>query len=441
MTGVITTAGRQFEDWSADYRLFSKERFDPSALFDIIRRELIQDLGLDRPLVVAMDDTISRKKGRKIPGTAWRRDPMSPPFQANLVWGRRFIQVSAIMPSNQDDKPGRAIPVDFFHAPTAIKPKKNASAEQWSQYRRECRTCSLAQQGVDRLRELRHKMVVDGEDERPLWVSVDGSYTNATVIKNLPHMTTMVGRIRKDARLHPLPGPRAEGAMGRTRQYGREVITPEAVRKDKTIQWQQAQVFAAGKVHTMRYKTITPLLWRSAGPDRPLRLIVIAPLAYKLTPGSKVLYRRPAFLISTDPEIDPVAAINTYVSRWDIEVNIRDEKQLLGFDEAQVRNPASASLAPAFAVSAYAILLLAATRAFGVNGLPAALPPPKWRAKQTRLRPSTPDLLNHLRYELWGRAITGSTFSRFMDRRRSNQKPQNVEPSLASSLFYARPGG
>jgi hypothetical protein len=438
VTSLISTSGRQFDDWTADYRFFAKERFDPSCLFDSIRRQVLDYLDPDSPLVVAMDDTISRKKGRKIPGTSWRRDPLSPPFQANLVWGRRFIQVSAVLPPDQDERPGRAVPIDFFHAPTPIKPKKNVSSQEWSRYRLDCRAQSLSQQGVERLRKLRTKMSAEGQTDRPLWVSVDGSYTNGTVLKRLPDQTTLVGRIRRDARLHPLPDPRRDGTLGRTRLYGTTTITPEQVQQDPSVEWESVPVYAAGKVHMMRYKTISPLLWRTAGADRPLRLMVIAPLAYRPSQGSKLLYRQPAFLISTDPNLTPVQILRTYVSRWDIEVNIRDEKQILGFDEAQVRTPESARTAPCFAVAAYSILLLAAARAFGVNGVPSALPPPKWRAKTTKPRASTSDLINHLRFELWGRAICASSFSHLATPSQPTQRTQKLRPSLASTLFYAQ---
>jgi hypothetical protein len=438
VTSLISTSGRQFNDWTADYRFFSERRFDPSSLFDVIRNEVLEYLDPDRPLIVAMDDTISQKKGRQIPGTRWRRDPMSPPFQANLVWGRQFIQVSAILPSDRIDRPGRAVPIDFTHAPTPTRPRRNAPREDWAQYWRDSRARSLAQQGVERLHQLRSKMSEDGHADRPVWVSVDGSYTNGTVLKQLPEQTTLIGRIRRDARLHPVPTPKTEGCTGRRRLYGANNITPEDVRQDPEIEWQSAQVFAAGKVHTMRYKTVSPLLWRAAGPDRSLRLLVIAPLAYRPSLRSKVLYRHPAFLICTDPALDPVQVLNAYVSRWDIEVNIRDEKQLIGFDEAQVRTPESACTAPSLAVAAYSILLLAGARTFGVNGIPSALPPPKWRAKKTKPRASTSDLINHLRFELWGRAITCSNFSDFATHSPPTTNPEKLQADLASTLFYAQ---
>ncbi len=441
MTGLISTSGRQFQDWSADYRFFSKERFDPNCLFDTVRKGILDDLGAGSPFLVAMDDTITRKKGRKIPGTSWRRDPMSPRFQTNLVWGRRFIQVSALISSDIPDGPGRAVPIDLTHAPTLAKPKKAVSAQEKTEYRREARARSLSQQGVDRLKDLRSKISNDGEPDRPLWVTVDGSYTNTTVLKQLPEKTTLIGRIRCDACLHPKHNPDLDKAKGRTRLYGVEEIRPQQILENSNIGWQTVPVYAAGKIHNMRYKTVAPLLWRPAGADRPLRLLVIAPLAYRLNRSSRILYRRPAFLICTDPDLAPDEILKAYVKRWDIEVNFRDEKQLLGFDEAQVRNPSSACIAPKLAVAAYSFLLLAATRSFGVNGIPSAIPQPKWRAKTKKPRASTMDLINHLRFELWGRAIGSTSFSGFASTDPQTPKPEKCMPNLASSVFYAQTGG
>jgi len=434
---LISTSGRQFEDWSADYRLFSQARFEPDGVFDVIRKATYDQLEHRQPYLVAMDDTISRKRGRKIPGTSWRRDPMSPPFQTNLVWGRRFIQISALVPSAASAAPGRAVPIDFAHAPTPPRPPRCASEADRLRYRQQVRASSVSQRGVERLHHLRSRMDQEGGGDRALWVMVDGSYTNRTVLTQMPSNTVLIGRIRRDAQLHPIPEPRSAAARGRIRRYGVDVMTPDAIRVDPGIPWQSAPVYAAGKVHEMRYKTVAPVLWRPAGADRPLRVVVVAPLAYRPSKESRVLYRQPAFLISTDPGLSPEQILAAYVNRWDIEVNIRDEKQLLGFDEAQVRTASSSSRAPQLAVAAYALLLTAAIRVFGVNGNPAALPPAKWRAARQKPRASTNDLINHVRFELWGRAIASSHFSGFVSKPSPNQKPQNHRPHLSSSLFYA----
>lgn len=439
VTGLITTSGQQFCDWSADYRLLAQGRIDPDALFGVLQRGILDDLPADQPLVAAIDDTVSQKKGRKVPGTAWRRDPMSPPFQANLVWGRRFIQLSAVVPSREEQAPGRAIPIDFVHAPTPKRPPRSADEQTWAHYRQMSREHALARQGAQRIAQLRSSMDEKGAWYRQLWMVGDGSYTNGTILRGLPRATTFVGRVRSDAQLHGMPPQRVKGERGRVRRYGTTTLTPDQVRTDESIPWQTTPVFAAGSVHEMRYKSVGPLLWRPAGADRLLRLIVIAPLAYRLTRHSKLLYRNPAFLICTDSKASPAAILKAYVSRWDIEVNIRDEKQLLGLDEAQVRNEVSSKIAPALAVVSYSVALLAASRAFGVNGSPMSLPRPKWRAHAPRPRASTADILNHLRFELWGQAISPPHYSGFASSNSPTPKPQNCYPHFADTLFYAQP--
>jgi len=87
-----------------------------------------------------------------------------------------------------------------------------------------------------------------------------------------------------------------------------------------------------------------------------------------------------------------------YVGRWEVEVNFRDEKTLLGVGQAQVRNPDSVQRAPLFLVGCYAILLFCCLGVYGDRRTQDFAPLPKWRT-QTPLRPSTRDLLVQLRKE------------------------------------------
>lgn len=123
-SNAICAVGRQFQDWTADYRLFSRSSWDPHRLFDPIFdcvRSLLHPNSA--PVFVAMDDTGTRKSGRKIPGVFTMRDPMSPPFHVNLMRGLRFVQVSLLIFA-QTPGPARALPVRFEPAPVPPKPKK-----------------------------------------------------------------------------------------------------------------------------------------------------------------------------------------------------------------------------------------------------------------------------------------------------------------------------
>jgi len=430
VTGVLGASGRLFCDWSADYRMYSAERIDPHKLFAPVRQTLSGRLAPGEALVTALDDTRLRKSGRKIYGVKYMRDPLGPPFQVNFIRAQRFLQLS--MASASGNGMARMIPIDFVHAPTPQKPRADADAQSHARFRQAKRETALPKVAADRLHMLRNAMDEDGDEQRPLWSVVDGGYTNGTFLKHLPPRTLAVGRIRADAKLYHLPQS-SDGKAGRNRVYGQRAPTPEELRQDDSTPWQRVEAFAAGKTHQFKIKTLAPLRWRAAGKEHDLRLIVIAPLGYRPTKHSRILYRQPAFLICTDPNASCQQVLQAYVWRWDIEVNFRDEKTLLGVGQAQVRHERAVENVPVLAVAAYAMLLTSATQAYGSTAKPNSLPPPKWRRKQS-LRASTQSLINHLRQELWAKAIH---FSGFASPSSPHTKPQKSNPSLAGALFYA----
>lgn len=382
--------------------------------------------GPQQTLTVALDDTILRKTGKQIPGAAYRKDPLGPPFNVNLVWAQRMMQFSAALPS--PDGQVRMIPIDFVDASTPRKPRKNESDEIWSAYRESMKQRNLNQIALDTLGGLQVQ-----RQGRPLRVLVDGSYTNARILRNLPEKSVLIGRIRKDAHLNALPDAQAE--KGRPRIYGKRLPTPEHIRQDPSFPWQEVKAFAAGKSRTFHVKTIERVRWRKAG-SVDLRLLVIRPVPY-LGPGGKRQYRQPAYLICTDPKLTVEEILQSYIWRWDIEVNHRDEKTLLGVGEAQVRNPLSAWSIPASAVAAYAMLHVAAVHAYGWTGKPNVIPPPRWRDPKKKRRASTLDLINELRRELWSEAIHTKHLTDFVNAKSPDMKSLKYIPNIASSLFSA----
>ena len=245
---------------------------------------------------------------------------------------------------------------------------------------------------------------------RTLLITVDGSYTNRAVLSQLPPNTILLGRIRKDAKLcFPVLAP--SGKKGRPRRYGLPAPSPEQILHDDSIPWTEVQAFAAGKLQTFKIKVAENLFWRKAGCDRPLRLLVIKPLGYRLRQGSKLLYREPAFLLCTDLILPLNTLIQAYVYRWEIECNHRDEKSFVGVAEGQVRNPKAVDRLPQFQVAAYSLLLLA-LQAYGFDRSDDFLPLPKWRRKS--IRPSILDLLALLRAQLLGRSCASPPPANFI---------------------------
>ena len=162
----------------------------------------------------------------------------------------------------------------------------------------------------------------------------------------------------------------------------------------------------------------------------------MAALGYRLRKNSKLLYRKPAYLISTDASLPIEQLLQQYLWRWDIEVNFRDEKTLFGVGQAQVRHPTSAQYVPALAVAAYSLLLLAARKAFPSERTPLTMPLPKWRSYKPS-RASTQNLIALLPRELWADAITSRNFSHFRSNTSANHKSRKSLPNLPGALFYA----
>ena len=443
LAALICTAGRQWQDWSADYDLFSQSPWHVQRLFDPVIAGTLERLPPPMPIVTALDDTHLPKAGKKTPGVGWRRDPMGPPFQCNLIRAQRFIQMSVVLAAV--DGPTRAVmlPIRFEHAPSVPKPRRSAGPEAWKAYNHKCRQDNLSTRGLAIIKDVRH--VLDQRHnaaDRQLIVAVDASYTNQFVIKGLPERTTLIGRVRKDAKFFHPPSPQQQCCRGRTRRYGRPAPTPEQLRQEASIPWHRVEAFAAGKVHTFRVKTCGPLLWKKAGADKPLRLAVIAPVGYRLRKDSKLLYRQPAYLICLDPELPLGKLVQYYLWRWPIEGNHRDEKQAVGVGEAQVRSEHSVDRQPAFAVASYAMLRLAGVQAFGLEATECTVPPPKWRASSNKQGLSVQDLIQQLRREVWAYALDqlNGNFDSFTTAMKPVVKLSKCQLPLAPAAVYATNG-
>ena len=356
ITGLLRNQNRTQRDWSADYRFYAEDRLKVEKMFGQVRAEIEKCGADDQPLVVAMDDSLLRKTGPRIFGSRYQRDPLSPPFHVNFVRGLRVLQISAAVRQGTEGA-ARMIPIDFQHAALPAKPRKNAPPEAHAAYKAEKAKRNINVVGAQRLASLRQQMDQDGSSARRLLATVDGRFTNSTLLRQVPGRTVLVGRVRKDSVFyHP---PQQQPERGRKRKYGLRTPTPEELLKDTAVPWQKVRAHAAGQTYQFNVKTMSPVYTKMDKGEKALRLVVIEPVPYRTSKNSKIERREPAYLICTDLELPLEQLLQAYLWRWDIEVNFRDEKTILGVGQAQVRSESSNQNAPALAVAAYAMLLLA----------------------------------------------------------------------------------
>ena len=320
----------------------------------------------------------------------------------NLIYGLRFLQVSLLFQHYREgDFAPRGIPVMFREAPVPKlkpllkKPGKKATEEEQKAYRKERNRLrkenNLSSQALQVIRDLRSHLDQRGGADRLLLMVADGSFCNRTIFRADLDRTSLIARCRKDARLC-LPA-----AAGSRRKYDKKIFTPEQVRTDKDNAWRKAQVYVGGKRRKVRYKEMKGVLWKRGAATRPLRLIVIAGVPYKRSKNSRTNYRDPAYFLTADQTTNVRRLIWACYDRWQIEVNHRDEKDLLGVGQAQVRSELSVPRHPALAVASYSMLLLAALLEFGPGRTDDYMVLPKWRTKSQR--PSFLDIVTLLRRE------------------------------------------
>lgn len=382
-------------DWSAHYRLFSTCRWQADDLFAPVLEKALRYSG-SGPIVAAIDDTLLRKSGRLIPGTAYARDPLSPPFHTNLVLGQRFLEI-ALLVRAEEQKPYRAIPVTCHHTPPLKAPRRASEAEK-AAVKELAKKQNMSSTGRELLTQLRARLDrVAGAHERPLLISADGSFANRTFLDQLPARTTAVCRIRKDAKMRRALPP--NHARVGNRQYGELLPTPEALLADPAIALRKLTLHNGYHEVTVKFKIIKQVCWQKVTGKRRGMLILIKPLRYRRRKGEKLLYKQPCYLFVTGDLLDWELAIRAYLARWEIEVGFRDQKTILGVGKAQVWNHNAVAKAPAFHVAAYAALLL--TSIATLNDTRSDIFPQRhpWQKRPVH-RPPTRDLINLLRKQL-----------------------------------------
>ena len=157
---------------------------------------------------------------------------------------------------------------------------------------------------------------------QPIWVVVDGAYAKAPFLK--PAMAlgmTVVSRLRKDAALWSVPGPRRKGQRGRPRIYGADRIDL-AKRAGQRRGWTTGTFDLYGKSTIKRYKPF-PATWGPVG--GVIRVVLVD------EPTGWIAY------FCTDVSASVADILTTVADRFSLEITFRDCKEIVGAGQQQVR--------------------------------------------------------------------------------------------------------
>ncbi len=379
---AIETIGNAQQDWSAVYRLFERDRVDLEYIQGVIRRHVQKANAPEEPLIAFIDDTLLKKQGRKVHGTSWKLDPLGPKFTHNFIWAQRYMQIS--LAQKQAEGHCRGVPILFQHCPVPRKPKKTASPELWNEYNLLQKKMCLPQKASEAIQKLQNDL-----NGQKIIIVGDGGYTNKSVCRSLTGNNIYLGRLRKNANLFAPPNKQNTG-KGRKKFYGEALPSPEEIRQ-KNENWTEVVAYTGNGAHTFRILSVDHVRSKITG-DKDIKILIIQPLRYRLSSRTRLLYRDAAYLLCTDNGLPAGQILQYYLWRWEIELNLKDEKSILGIHQSQMRTPKSVDSFPGFVAATYSLFLLTASC--------GKTPYPKWRTPKTIWRASTNKLLADFRVDL-----------------------------------------
>lgn len=264
------------------------------------------------PIIMGIDDTIERRKGKKIKAKGIYRDPVrSSHGHFVKVSGLRWLVMMLLVeiPWAQ-----RVWALPFL---TALAP-----SERYSQKHKRCHKTL-----IDWARQMM-LLVKRWLPARELVVVADSSFAALELLaavaqRSLPiHMIT---RLRLDAALYEQAPPRPPGTMGRPRLKGKRLPNLEQVLIDRDTKWEKITLkrWYGQQERTVEVYTGIAVWYHTGFTVVPIRWVLVRDPLKKFEPQA---------LLSTNQEYTHEQILGWFVRRWQMEVTFQEVRKHLGME-------------------------------------------------------------------------------------------------------------
>ena len=313
VTAILRIMGLSQERHFQNYhRVLNRAVWSNLFLSAILLRLLLNTFLPIGTVVVGIDETIERRRGKKIKAKGIYRDPVrsskshfvktsglrwiSMMLLVNVpwamrVWGLPFL--TALAPSER-----------YYESGT----RGHKKITDWAR-----------QMGMQVRRWLPKRKIV---------IVADSSYATLELLYSLLNLSEpvyMVTQLRLDAALFEPALPRNPGKIGRPRKKGKRLPKLSDVLEDEQTTWERVSVENwYGQGPTQVEITSGTAVWYHSGmPVVPIRWVLIR------DPNGKF---RTKALLCTDQTAEPVQILKWFIRRWQVEVTFQEVRSHLGVE-------------------------------------------------------------------------------------------------------------
>lgn len=354
VTQQLLALGLTDADWSAWYRLFSRDRFDVAQARHGLLQAILPGSAAATPFVVVVDAVSVPRSSRTFPGSSWLKALGTAPFRPGLRRAQRFLNLSWLTPLTAGFS--RAIPLGWWPAfPAKAVPSRAPTCKDW-------------EAGLAALGWLRAQLDQAGRGEQIILALVDGGFEKAVAFwQGLPQRVVLLGRTARNRALFALP---VYSGHGRPPFYGEAVRHPGEWLAERAG-WHTASLTVRGHARDSTYRVEGPFV-RDGLPDQPVFLLVVKGIDRKVK-GRRVRRDPVFYLVSAVQQAEawvlpyPVEVLLTWAwQRWEVEVQHREIKTGFGLGEKQCWNPTAAVVSVQWSVWVYGVLVLAGYQTWGL---------------------------------------------------------------------------
>ena len=358
------------------HRVLSRAVWSSRKASQILLVQLIAVFAASGVIVLGLDDTIERRRGKKITAKGIYRDPVrSSHGHFVKASGLRWLSLMMLV-----DIPwaGRVWALPFL---TVLAPSERYNHKRGHHHK------SLTDWARQMLVQVRRWV-----PHRQFVVVADSSFAALELLFSLSQMKLpvhIVTRLRLDAALYQPPPPRQPKQMGRPRKVGKRLPTLKALIENSYTPWQTVVVkdwYGHGD-YTLQIASHTAVWYHTGLPVLPIRWVLIKDPKGKFEPQA---------LLCTNLSAQPMEILQWFRQRWQVEVTFEEVRSHLGVEtQRQWSNLAILRTTPAL-LALFSIVVMLANQAQTQH--PFNLLNTAWYHKSF---PTFADALALVRQQLW----------------------------------------